>query len=63
MSGWILGVQKLTESHGVVLWFEGAFVKLELPEGTGQGEEEGEESRVEGEEAHLFSRSVSVTGV
>lgn len=37
MGGWILGVQKLTESHGVLLWFEGAFVKLEPPEGTGVG--------------------------
>lgn len=41
MSGWIFGVQKLTESHSVVLRFEGAFVKLEHPEGTGQGEKEG----------------------
>lgn len=46
MSGWILGVQKLTESHSVILWFEGAFVQLELPESTGQGEKEGEEGGV-----------------
>lgn len=61
VSGWILGVQKLTESHSVVLWFEGAFVKLELPEGTGQGEKEGEEG---GEGVtHLFSHSVTITGM
>lgn len=38
MSGWILGVQKLTKSRGVLLWFEGAFVKLKPPEGMEQGE-------------------------
>lgn len=43
MRGWILGVQKLTESLGALLWFEGAFVKLEPPEGIGGGGEgEGE---------------------
>lgn len=38
MSSWILGVQKLTESRGVLLRFAGAFVKPE-PEGTGGGVE------------------------
>lgn len=66
MSGWILGVQKLTESRGVLLWFEGGFCVTGAP----RGHRGGDEGRVQGSgtqpqpaEAHLFSRSVSVTGV
>lgn len=68
-SSYILGVQKLTMSRGVLLWFWRGFCETEAPRGqTGGGvRAEGREGRRGGpglaRAAHLFSRSVSVTGV
>lgn len=51
-------VEESSESPSVGLWLDVVFVKLEPPEGTGQGLKGGE-----GCTALLFSRSVSITGV
>lgn len=68
-SSYILGVQKLTMSRSFLLWFWRGFCETKAPRGqtVGGAGAEGREGRCRGpglaKAAHLFSRSVSVTGV
>lgn len=69
-SGYILGVQKLTMSRGVRLWFGDGFCGTEAPRGQMEVEWGAKVGRGPGTQprplqgaSSLFSRSVSVTGV